>query len=188
MASGWEDSLAADRRRPSARWPAVSARTGALSSGWKSVEVHAADERLKAGVGTKVVEPGVDIHKRQVRRMLVELGPGFAPPLEAIPQPGRQQRHADDDANGRRTAGRPSLKSRGGGPGPLPKTGLAIVEAEVLSGGHVVGRAELSVVVKAAMLGGAAGRNQEDHSEAGGNADGVIPSTAISLEGGAFDG
>ncbi len=77
---------------------------------------------------------------------------------------------------------------RGGGPGPLPKTGLAIVEGEVLSGGRVVGRAELSVLVKAAVLGGSAGRNQEDHSEAGGNADGVIPTTAISLEGGAFDG
>ena len=77
---------------------------------------------------------------------------------------------------------------RGLGPGPLPGTGLALVEGEVLSGGAVVGRASLSVVVQAVSPASDAGRQQEDDSAAGGSADGFGTRAAISLQGGAFDG
>lgn len=60
---------------------------------------------------------------------------------------------------------------RGVGPGPLPGTGLAIVEGEVLSGGQVVGRTELSVIVGKSGIAEDAGTGQEDFSETGDSSD-----------------
>ena len=77
---------------------------------------------------------------------------------------------------------------RGTGGGPLPKTGLAVVEGEVLSGGRVVGRAELAVLLKAESGVNEAGIFQEDYSETGGAADGAKSNDSISLQGAEFDG
>lgn len=75
---------------------------------------------------------------------------------------------------------------RGVGPGPLPKTGVAVVEGEVLSGGHVVGRAEVMVLVQSQGGASEAGIFQEDYSETGAAADdGYVDD--IGLEGGEFD-
>jgi len=77
---------------------------------------------------------------------------------------------------------------RGLGPGPLPGTGLALVEGEVLSGGGVVGRATLGVAVQSMSPGSDAGRQQEDDGSAGGSGDGYGSQAPIRLQGGAFDG
>lgn len=77
---------------------------------------------------------------------------------------------------------------RGTGAGPLPKTGHAVVEGEVLAGGRVVGRAELAVLLKADTGASEAGVFQEDFSETGGAADGAGNNDSIGLEGGEFDG
>ena len=75
---------------------------------------------------------------------------------------------------------------RGVGPGPLPKTGLAVVEGQVQAGGRVVGRAEVAVLVQTHGGANEAGIFQEDYSETGAAADdGSYDS--IGLEGGEFD-
>lgn len=60
---------------------------------------------------------------------------------------------------------------RGVGPGPLPATGLVVVEGEVLSDGNVVGRAALSVILGLDDTGQDAGTGQKAVRETGANAD-----------------
>lgn len=75
---------------------------------------------------------------------------------------------------------------RGVGPGPLPKTGLAVIEGQVLSGGRIVGQAELGVLVQTQGGVNEAGLFQEDYSETGASADDGS-NDSVELEGGEFD-
>jgi hypothetical protein len=60
---------------------------------------------------------------------------------------------------------------RGEGPGPIPSTGLAIVEGQVLAGGNVVGRTEIAVILMSESRFGDAGTHQEDLNQTGSSAD-----------------
>ena len=75
---------------------------------------------------------------------------------------------------------------RGVGAGPQPHTRPGGVGGQVLSGGQVVGRAELSVLVQTQGGSSEAGIFQEDYSETGGAADDGYADD-IGLQGEGFD-
>lgn len=60
---------------------------------------------------------------------------------------------------------------RGEGPGPIPSTGLARIEGQVLAGDTVVGRAEIAVILGSLNVLGDAGTHQEDLNQTGSSAD-----------------
>jgi len=72
---------------------------------------------------------------------------------------------------------------RGAGPGPVPSTGLALVEGQVLADGNVIGTSAISVILKSETAFGDAGTHQEDLNQTGSSADLPGSTTApVSLE------